>query len=66
MVSTPELKQTAHGTPSAETAAGMQAMTVLGAADLPALRAMDKAEKLTDIGRCHGLRPLGVRSTARS
>jgi para-nitrobenzyl esterase len=58
MVSTPELKQTAHGTPSAE-AAGTQAMTVLGAADLPALRAMD-AEKLTDTAAAKGYGPWGA------
>jgi para-nitrobenzyl esterase len=58
MISTPELKQTAHGTPSAE-AAGTQAMTALGAADLPALRAMD-AEKLTDTAAARGYGPWGA------
>ncbi|MEO7170262.1 MAG: carboxylesterase family protein [Sphingomonas sp.] len=58
MISTPELKQTAHGTPSAE-AAGTQIMTALGAADLPALRAMD-AEKLTDSAAARGYGPWGA------
>jgi len=58
MISTPELKQTAHGTPSAE-AAGTRIMTALGAADLPALRAMD-AEPLTDMAAAKGYGPWGT------
>ncbi|MEG3152236.1 carboxylesterase family protein [Sphingomonas sp. ZT3P38] len=58
MISTPELKQTAHGMPSAE-AAGTQIMTALGAADLSALRAMD-AEKLTDSAAAKGYGPWGA------
>ena len=52
MVSSPDLKLTTHGTPSAETA-GTQIMKALGAADLPALRAMD-AGKLTDQAAAKG------------
>lgn len=55
MISTPMLKQAAHGTPSAE-AAGTQIMTALGAADLAALRAMDP-EKLTDGAAAKGYGP---------
>ena len=58
MISTPELKQAAHGTPSAESA-GTQIMTALGAADLPALRAMD-AEKLTADAAMKGYGPWGA------
>jgi len=58
MISTPELKRAAHGAPSAESA-GTQIMTALGAADLPALRAMD-AEKLTDGAAAKGYGPWGT------
>ncbi len=55
MITTPELKQGRFGLPSAE-AAGTQAMTALGAADLAALRAMD-AEELTQNAAGKGFGP---------
>ncbi|MDV3459197.1 carboxylesterase family protein [Sphingomonas sp. HF-S4] len=55
MISTPELKRSAHGTPSAE-GAGTQIMTALGAKDLAGLRAMD-AETLTDGAAAKGFGP---------
>jgi para-nitrobenzyl esterase len=58
MISTPELKQAAHGTPSAE-AAGSQIMTALGASDLAGLRAMD-AEMLTNGAATKGYGPWGT------
>jgi para-nitrobenzyl esterase len=58
MVSTPVLKQAANGMPAAE-AAGTQIMTALGAADLPALRAMP-AETLTDAAAAKGYGPWGA------
>ncbi len=58
MVSSPDLKLTTHGTPSAESA-GTQIMKALGAADLPALRAMD-AGKLTDQAAAKGYGPWGT------
>jgi len=58
MVSTPDLTETAHGTPSAE-ASGATLMSALGAADLAALRAMDP-EKLTDEAVAKGFAPWGA------
>lgn len=58
MITTPELKQGAHGLPSAE-AAGSQIMTAVGAANLAALRAMD-AEKLTVEAATKGYGPWGT------
>ncbi|KQN25507.1 carboxylesterase [Sphingomonas sp. Leaf33] len=55
MISTPELKTTAHGTPSAE-AAGTAIQTALGASDLAVLRAMD-AETLTVTAAAKGYGP---------
>lgn len=57
MVATPELKQARHGLPAAE-AAGTQVMTVLGARDLAALRAMD-ATALTEGAAGKGYGPWG-------
>lgn len=57
MITTPELKQGAHGLPSAE-AAGSQIMTAVGATNLAALRAMD-AEKLTVDAATKGYGPWG-------
>lgn len=58
MITSPELKQGRFGLPSAE-AAGTQAMTALGAADLAGLRAMD-AEKLTQDAAGKGYGPWGT------
>jgi para-nitrobenzyl esterase len=55
MITTPELKQGRFGLPSAE-AAGTQAMTALGAANLAGLRAMD-AEQLTVSAATKGYGP---------
>lgn len=58
MITSPELKQGRFGMPSAE-AAGAQAMTALGAADLAGLRGMD-AEKLTQDAAGKGYGPWGT------
>lgn len=58
MITTPELKEARFGLPSAETA-GTLAMTALGAADLPALRAMD-AETLTQSAAAKGFQPFAA------
>ncbi len=58
MISTPALKQAAHGAPSAE-AAGVALMGKLGARDIAALRAMD-AHTLTDAAVAAGFSPFGA------
>ena len=58
MVTTPELKATRHGLPSAETA-GATLAAALGAPDLAGLRAMD-ADKLTAGALARGWLPWGT------
>ncbi|MFD1787049.1 carboxylesterase/lipase family protein [Sphingomonas floccifaciens] len=58
MISTPELKASAHGMPSAESA-GTAIQGALGVADLAAMRAMD-AEKLTMTAAAKGYGPWGT------
>ncbi len=58
MVSTPELKRAAHGSPSAETI-GTTTATALGARDLAALRAMD-ATRLASTALAKGYIPWGT------
>src|SRR5207253_1803677 len=58
MISTPELKQDAHGMPSAE-AGGVKLAAALKAQDLAALRALD-AETLTNAAKAAGFFPFGA------
>ncbi len=58
MITTPVLKQPAHGLPSAETS-GTQIMAALGAGSLADLRAME-AEKLTEAAAAKGFGPWAV------
>lgn len=57
MITTPELKEQAHGVPSAE-AAGAYVAEKIGAGDIAAMRAMD-AEKLMDEAAKAGYAPFG-------